>query len=186
MTKAIFLDRDGVINKSIIKHGKPYAPTRLEEFVLDANLGELARLRNLGYKLIIVTNQPDVGNGLVTPTFVESLHAQINMIFPFDEILACYHRSQDNCDCRKPKPGLLLQARDKFSIDMTHSYMAGDRWRDILAGQAAGCGTVFLDHGYKEDAPAFQPDFTCSSLIEAIEWIEFRTVQSQEKTLIQS
>jgi D-glycero-D-manno-heptose 1,7-bisphosphate phosphatase len=185
MSKAVFLDRDGVVNRSIIRDGKPYAPRTREEFILDENLGELARLKALGFRLIIVTNQPDVGNGLVTAKFLDSLHAVLYAAFPFDDILACHHRSQDGCGCRKPKPGMLLAAQQKFGIDMKHSYMVGDRWRDVVAGEAAGCATVFLDYGYQEEGPEFRPHFTCASLLEAIEWIEHETVQSSSHAVPQ-
>jgi len=171
VNKAVFLDRDGVINHSIIRDGKPYAPRTLDEFKINPDIKNLITLKALGYKLIIVTNQPDVAGGLVTREFVGHLHALLLGAFPFDDIIACFHGEKDNCGCRKPKPGLLYQARDTFNLDLTQSFMVGDRWKDIVAGQSAGCATVFLDYGYKEEAPAFHPDFTCSSLTAAIEWI---------------
>lgn len=172
MNKAVFLDRDGVLNHSIIIDGKPYAPRTHEDFILNPDLQALSRLRNLGYRLIVVTNQPDVANGLVSRQFVDELHALLEKAFPFDAILACFHNAAAQCDCRKPKPGMLHQARDAWNIDLSRSYMVGDRWRDVMAGEAAGCSTVFLDYGYTEETPAFHPDFTCGSLLAAIEWIE--------------
>jgi len=181
MNKAVFLDRDGVINHTVVKDGKPYAPRTLEEFVLNPDIKELTRLKNLGYYLIIVTNQPDVANGIVTRAFVEDLHARINKVFPFDAIITCFHSDKDNCGCRKPKPGMLYQARDTFNINLAGSYMIGDRWRDVLAGASAGCTTLFLDHGYQEGAPVFYPNFTYGSLAAAIEWIESRSRNKSTK-----
>jgi D-glycero-D-manno-heptose 1,7-bisphosphate phosphatase len=174
MNKAVFLDRDGVINRTIIKDGRPYAPRTLDDFHINPDIQQLSRLKKLGYYLIIVTNQPDVADQLVPRAFVDDLHARLRKTFPFDDIIACFHNDKDNCDCRKPKPGMLLQARDKFNIDVAGSYMIGDRWRDVLAGQAAGCTAIFIDHGYMDNAPAFHPDFICGSLVNAIEWIESR------------
>jgi D-glycero-D-manno-heptose 1,7-bisphosphate phosphatase len=174
MKKAVFLDRDGVINDCIVVDGKPYAPRTAEDFHINADIKELQRLKNLEYQLIIVTNQPDVANALVTRAFVDDLHARLRKAFPFDGIITCFHNAEADCECRKPKPGMLYEARDRFDIDLAGSYMIGDRWRDVLAGQAAGCSTIFLDHGYKEDTPTFHPDFVCGSFVSAIEWIESR------------
>lgn len=171
MRKAVFLDRDGVLNQSIIIDRKPYGPKTVEEFVLSPDLQELHKLRDLGYLLIVATNQPDVARGLISRAFVDELHARLLNAFAFDDIMVCFHRSEDHCLCRKPEPGLLYQAQDKYGIHLAASYMVGDRWRDILAGQVAGCRTVWIDHGYQEDAPDFHPDFSCVSLSEAVRWI---------------
>ncbi|MGE3622607.1 MAG: D-glycero-alpha-D-manno-heptose-1,7-bisphosphate 7-phosphatase [Bdellovibrionales bacterium] len=179
MNKAVFLDRDGVLNRAIVKNGKPYAPRSLEDFILNPDMDQLIRLKNLGYRLIVVTNQPDVANGFITRQFVEALHARLRQAFPFDDILACLHGSKDGCECRKPKPGMLYRAREAFNICLANSYMIGDRWSDVMAGQAAGCATVFLDYGYKECAPEISPDYICRSLAAAIEWIETRDARLQ-------
>jgi D-glycero-D-manno-heptose 1,7-bisphosphate phosphatase len=178
MHKAVFLDRDGVVNHSIVRNGKPYAPRTMEEFVINPDIHTLSRLRNLGYRLIVVTNQPDIGNGLMPREAVDAMHAALYHAFHFDDILTCPHTAQDQCACRKPKPGMLIQSQVKFNIDLRTSYMVGDRWRDVEAGQAAGCATVFLDYGYAEQPPAAPPDFTCNSLLAAVDWIESKTVQS--------
>lgn len=175
MKKAVFFDRDGVLNRSLVVNFRPYGPKSVEEFVLDENIAELSRLRDLGYLLIVTTNQPDVANGIITREFVDQLHGILSDAFTFDDILVCYHNNKDACDCRKPEPGMLHQARDKYGIDLTKSYMVGDRWRDVLAGQAAGCTTLLIDHGYKEEAPDFKADFSCHSLLSAIEWIEAKS-----------
>jgi D-glycero-D-manno-heptose 1,7-bisphosphate phosphatase len=172
MRKAVFLDRDGVLNVSLVRDGKPYAPRTAAEFQIYPDVVQLVRLRALGYLLVVATNQPDIANGLVSRDFVDGLHARLNETLPFDAILTCPHASGEGCDCRKPKAGMLYQAQAQFGIDLAGSFMVGDRWRDILAGSTAGCKTVFIDHGYAEDAPPFHPDFTCTSLGDAIAWIE--------------
>jgi len=171
MNKAVFLDRDGVLNRSLVRDGKPYAPTRIEDFEINPEIVQLQRLRDAGYLLIVVTNQPDIANGLVTRAFIDQLHTMLNATVAFDEIIVCPHSNHEGCDCRKPKPGMLFQARDRHGITMAHSFMVGDRWRDVLAGQAAGCKTVFIDGGYHEDAPAFNADYVCQTLGAAIDWM---------------
>ena len=175
MNKAVFLDRDGVVNRSIIRNGKPYAPRTVDEFTINPDIKHLSALKEAGYKLIIATNQPDVANGLVTREFIGQLHTLLCDAFPFDDIIVCFHDGKDHCDCRKPKPGMLYQGRDTFNLELTQSFMIGDRWSDVLAGQAAGCKAVFIECGYTEEAPPFHPDFTCNSLAAAIQWITSRT-----------
>jgi D-glycero-D-manno-heptose 1,7-bisphosphate phosphatase len=172
MKRAVFLDRDGVVNLSLVREGRPYAPRTIEEFKISPEIHELKRLKDLGYLLIIATNQPDVAHGLISPSFLDDAHGQLREAFPFDDIFVCPHSNKDNCECRKPKPGMIQDARDKFDIDLAQSYLIGDRWRDVLAGQAAGCSTVFLDYGYREETPEFHPNFVCDTLTEAIIWIE--------------
>ncbi len=171
MKKAVFLDRDGVLNHSIIKDGKPYAPRHMAEFVINPEISALSRLKELGYLLIIITNQPDVANGLATHEFVAQAHSRLCAEFPFDDIMVCFHSDKDNCNCRKPKPAMLYQARDKFDINLADSFMIGDRWRDILAATAASCKSIFIDYKYTEHTPDFTADFTCSSLLSAIDYI---------------
>ena len=90
---------------------------------------------------------------------------------PLDEFLVCPHDDRDACDCRKPTPGLLLEAQARHGIDLRRSFLVGDRWRDVDAGRAAGCRTVFLDYGYRERGPSAPPDARVASLAEAVDWI---------------
>lgn len=169
--RAIFLDRDGVINLTIIKDGKPYPPKNRESMMIaDEVLPALHRLKHAGFLLIVVTNQPDVARGTTEKTIIEDMHDFLRKQLPLDDILVCYHDDSDNCSCRKPKPGLLLQATENYNIDLRQSYMIGDRWRDIDAGQAAGCISIFLKYGYIEKQPD-NPDHTASSLTQATDWI---------------
>lgn len=165
--KAVFLDRDGVLSRSDVRGGKPYAPTRIEDFEILPDAADALRdLKQDGYTLIVVTNQPDVGNGLVDRAVVERMNARLTGALPIDSVKACYHGQAEGCACRKPKPGMLLDAADEFGIDLAASFMVGDRWSDIDAGRAAGCRTVFIDRGYGERRPD-APDFTANSLTAA-------------------
>ncbi len=151
MRKAVFLDRDGVLNRAYVKNGKPYAPRTFEDFVInDGAKLALTRLKERGYMCVVATNQPDVGKGIVERSLVEAMHMELMNSLPIDDIRVCYHRQDVGCDCRKPKPGMLLQAAVDLSIDLSNSFMIGDRWSDVAAGNAAGCKTVFLDFGYGE------------------------------------
>jgi D-glycero-D-manno-heptose 1,7-bisphosphate phosphatase len=131
----------------------------------------LAKLKERGYLLIVVTNQPDVARGVQARAEVEAMNARIAAAMPVDEFRVCYHDAGDNCDCRKPKPGLILQAAERFSIALPESFLVGDRWRDIEAGASAGCKTVWIDCGYDEPGPSLPPDARVRSLEEAVLWI---------------
>ena len=169
MIKAIFLDADGVLNDAIIKAGKPTAPVNLSELIIPSEVKPaLLKLKEAGYLLICVTNKPDIERGLMTQEMVDTITNKIMQTLPLDDILICYH---ENSDCYKPKPGMLLSAAQKYNIDLSQSYMIGDRWRDIGAGQNAKCQTIWIDRGYTEKKPDPPADFTAYSLSEAVNWI---------------
>jgi D-glycero-D-manno-heptose 1,7-bisphosphate phosphatase len=164
---AVFLDRDGVINHAPVRSGKPYPPRSPDEvLILPGVATALADLRAAGYRLVVVTNQPDVARGTLSRSAVDAIHAQIGQQLPIDLFCTCFHDDADACDCRKPKPGLLLDAARTLDIHLAASYMVGDRWRDTEAGLAAGCRTVFIDHGYHERQPEHY-DLRVRSLAEA-------------------
>jgi D-glycero-D-manno-heptose 1,7-bisphosphate phosphatase len=161
---AVFLDRDGVLNRSEVRDGKAYAPRRLEEFKLLPGVPKAVRaLKEAGYLLIVATNQPDIGNGKVDPAIVAAMHERLRRLLPVDDIAMCPHRQDENCPCRKPKAGMLTAAAQRFHIDLSRSFMVGDRWSDVVAGRTAGCYTVFVNRGYREDMQ-IAPDATVSSL----------------------
>ena len=165
--RAVFLDRDGVINRAVVRAGKPYPPRNLACLeVLPGVFQALQALREAGWLLIVVTNQPDVARGTASRADVEAIHEHLSHILPIDEFRTCYHDSHDGCDCRKPLPGALVAAGHDHGIDLSASWMVGDRWRDIEAGQRAGCKTFFIDYGYAEPRPA-QIDAIVGSLQEA-------------------
>ena len=170
--RAVFLDRDGVINRAFVRDGKPFPPPTQQELEVLPGVPEALReLKSQGYQLIVVTNQPDVGRGMLSRQTLDAMHQTLLASLPLDDILVCCHTDQENCDCRKPKPGMLLEAARKHNIDLSASFMVGDRWRDIDAGYNAGCKTILIDYGYSERAPDHEPDLRVSSLREAADWI---------------
>ncbi len=169
MKSAVFLDRDGVINRALTRDGKPYAPTSLAEFEILPGVAEAcARLKQAGFLLVVATNQPDVGRGTLKQEVVEAIHAALCRELPIDRVEVCYHPGKEDseCDCRKPKPGMLLRAARALSIDLARSFMVGDRWRDIDCGHAAGVTTILIDYGYAEPLRKM-PQHRVGSLAEA-------------------
>lgn len=178
-SKAVFLDRDGVLNISDVNDGKPYAPRRVEDFILyEGVIDAVEQLKAAGYLVIVVTNQPDVGNGIVKKEVVEEMHAQLMASMPINNIYVCFHAQLDGCDCRKPKPGMLVQSAKEYGIDLSKSFIVGDRCSDIEAGKAAECKTIFIDRHYKEPAPKLF-DNSCESLIEAVDIILNQNVMNK-------
>jgi len=142
---AVFLDRDGVINRALIRDGKPHPPPSVDEFEILPGVAEAcAKLKQAGYLLVVATNQPDVGRGTLKREIVEAMHEHMQRVLPIDRVEVCYHpgKGASECDCRKPRPGMLLRAAKELNIDLTRSFMIGDRWRDIDCGHAAGVTTI--------------------------------------------
>lgn len=164
---AVFLDRDGVINRPVIRDGKPCSPRSLEQLELLPGVREaLHDLSVNGYCLVVVTNQPDVARGLISRATAEAMNDWLKASVTVDAVLMCIHDDGDRCECRKPLPGLIMRAARELHLECAASYLIGDRWRDIEAGRRAGCRTFFVDAGYDERAPvAF--DFKVSSLLDA-------------------
>jgi D-glycero-D-manno-heptose 1,7-bisphosphate phosphatase len=171
MPRAVFLDRDGVINRAIVREGLPYPPKYLAELeVLPGVPGALKRLQEAHFQLIVVTNQPDVARGTQSQEVVEAMHTLLKTQLPLNDFRVCYHDNASNCTCRKPKPGMILDAAAAHNLDLKQSFLVGDRWRDIEAGHRAGCKTIFIDYQYSEPNRS-QPDVTVGSLAEAVSWI---------------
>jgi len=170
--RAVFLDRDGVINRAFVREGKPFPPPTPQELEILPDVPKaLQDLKSQGYELLVVTNQPDVGRGKQSRAALDAIHQALSARLPLDDILVCCHTDQDKCDCRKPMPGMLLEAARKHNIDLGASFMVGDRWRDIEAGYNAGCRTILIDYGYAERPPDRMPDLRVGSLREAADWI---------------
>lgn len=168
---AVLLDRDGVLNEAASVEGTPRPPSSVDDFrLLPGTADACHSLHSAGLLLIVVTNQPDVARGATTRQQVEEINLALREALPVDDVFVCWHDDGDGCDCRKPLPGLLLRAADRWGIDLTRSVMVGDRWRDVEAGRSAGCATVFVDHGWTERAPQ-EPDLTVGALVDAVGWI---------------
>jgi D-glycero-D-manno-heptose 1,7-bisphosphate phosphatase len=168
MKKAIFLDRDGIVNKPIILEGKPYPPFIVKQAFLVNNIKNMIdKWHKEGYLVIVVTNQPDISNHLISQRKVEKINRYLQSMAKFDDLFMCPHNEKDKCNCRKPKIGLFLQAKEKYDIDLEESYMIGDRWKDIEAGRRAGCRTIFVNYNYNEEKP-----HSCDYMVSSIKDIE--------------
>ena len=171
MTPAVFFDRDGVLNESIVRAGKPHPPADVNELRIDAAAPVVVpQLRAAGFRVIVITNQPDVARGTTTRERIDAINARITSTLPIDAVYVCFHDTADACDCRKPKAGMLFAAARTHDLDLARSYVVGDRWSDIEAGRTAGCKTVWIDRKYEEKAP-HDADAIVFSLTAACNWI---------------
>ncbi|HEX7050691.1 MAG TPA: HAD-IIIA family hydrolase [Longimicrobiales bacterium] len=169
MRPAVFLDRDGVLNRVVPRDGRPGSPRTPAEFVLCADAAAaLDRLRHAGYLLFVVTNQPDVARGLLAPEDLDTMMRTLAAALPVDDARICRHDDDDGCACRKPRHGMITDLAAAWAVDLPASFMVGDGWRDIAAGRAAGCRTVLLRRAYNADVRA---DYAADTLIEAAELI---------------
>jgi D-glycero-D-manno-heptose 1,7-bisphosphate phosphatase len=170
MERAVFLDRDGVLNRAYadadgLLH-PPATPAELE--LLDGVRESCSQLRNAGFVLVVATNQPDVARGTRQQHVVEEINAALRREVDVDDIVVCYHDDRDACGCRKPEPGLLIDAANRWQIDLGSSFMVGDGWRDVEAGRRAGCMTVLISQQENTDKGA---DFCAPSLRAAVDWL---------------
>ena len=166
MIKAVFLDRDGVVNRALVRDGVPTPPRTLEEVEILSGVKEsIFLLKQHKFELVIVTNQPDVARGLVTRDSVNQINKLLKVSLGINHFYTCFHDDSDNCDCRKPEPGLILNAAQDLALDVSRSFLIGDRWKDIAAGHRAGCECYFVDHQYTENSPTL-PYTRVSSLLD--------------------
>lgn len=171
MRRAVFFDRDGVLNRSLVVDRRPFAPVKLEDFeIFPQAVLALKRTQEAGYLNIVVTNQPDLQTGRQSKEILDKMHAKLLDALPLTEILVCPHVDDDGCDCRKPRPGMLLDAADRHGLCLEESWLVGDRWRDIQAGQAARCRCCFIDYGYSEGKPS-GPYVSVGDVKEAVDII---------------
>ncbi|NBX85324.1 MAG: HAD family hydrolase [Gammaproteobacteria bacterium] len=172
INKSIFLDRDGVLNQSIVIDGKPFPPSSLQDLVIPKDVPDaLVRLKAAGFYLIGITNQPDVARQKTSKECVLEIHQFLIKKLRLDDILVCLHDDKDGCSCRKPKPGLIFEAAKKYHIDCSQSYMIGDRWKDIEAGYQARCKTILIQNYYNEQSSSIAPNLTTTTLQDAANWI---------------
>ena len=161
---ALFLDRDGVVNYTIVKNNKPFPPLSIEELEIIPEIKQSIQFAKNNYmKVFVITNQPDVSRGLVTKNVIENINLFIMSNLDIDEIFTCYHDNQDNCECRKPKPGAFIALSQKYNINLSKSIMVGDRAKDIEAAKNANCPSIFINYGYNEQKPTYQ-NYTITSV----------------------
>lgn len=166
--KAFFLDRDGVINSALVENNAPKSPKTLVDIkILPGVLEAVTKIKAANYEIVVVTNQPDIARKKITWSQLDEINSHIKKLTSIDHIYVCPHEDLDNCKCRKPKPGLITSAASDFNIELSQSFMVGDRWRDIEAGQQAGCHCYFIDYSYDEKQPD-KPYVKVNSLLEAV------------------
>jgi D-glycero-D-manno-heptose 1,7-bisphosphate phosphatase len=168
---AVFLDRDGVLTEAFIRDGVPTPPRTMSEFRILPGVAEAcADLRRAGFFLVVITNQPDIARGARTRAEVDQMNERLRSLVPLDEVCVCPHDDPDGCPCRKPKPGMLLNAAERLGLDLTRSVSVGDRWRDIEAALRAGVTAIHVDRHYAEPAPV-GAHVVVASMTEAAAWI---------------
>lgn len=166
--QSVFIDRDGVINDVVDRGDRWTAPFSYDEFRIKEGVMEaLEKIKALGFLLILVSNQPDIAYGLMTKNDNDKMMKEMKR-FPFDDIFVCYHGREDGCDCKKPKPGMLLEAQRKWNIDLNASYMIGDTENDMMAGRLAGCRCILINARYNKDVKS---DFRTESILDAANFI---------------
>jgi D-glycero-D-manno-heptose 1,7-bisphosphate phosphatase len=176
----VFLDRDGVLNRSVYRDGVASPPNSLDDFELLPGVRDAVdQLKDAGYVLVVVTNQPDIARGTQSASVVDAMNEVVRRELGIDAILVCPHDDADECACRKPKPGMLLEAMERFDIDRDRSFMVGDRWRDVAAGRAAGCRTVQVG-SLDEGAQSVAATVCRTDLADAASWILSQEVRSVE------
>jgi D-glycero-D-manno-heptose 1,7-bisphosphate phosphatase len=176
MPRAVFFDRDGVLNSAVLRGERTYAPLRLEDFEIDPSAADaVKRVQDVGLETVIVTNQPELSVGTLDPLVLDAMHEQIKLSLGIHNFYVCPHTSDAGCNCHKPAPGLIYEASRALGIDTSASYMVGDRWRDVGAGKAADCTTILIRRGYSyAGSPtefSVEPDNSVDSLEEAVDAI---------------
>jgi D-glycero-D-manno-heptose 1,7-bisphosphate phosphatase len=168
LKRAVFFDRDGVLNEAVVRDGVPHPPESIDDVRIVAGASDAVRdVREAGWLAIVVTNQPDIARGSTTLERVEAINAAIAGQLGIDAVYMCPHDDADACECRKPKPGLLFEAARERGIDLARSVLVGDRAKDIASGRAAGCVTIFLDNGYAETKGDPEADHTVRTPAQA-------------------
>ncbi len=171
MIKAIFWDRDGVINEVTVVNNKTFCPRKFIDFKLTPGISNhFQKTKELEFKNIIVTNQPDIARGSMTMEALNEMHGLLEKELLVDEINYCPH-DNGQCDCRKPQPGLITKSAQKNNIDLSRSYIIGDAKNDMLAGRAAGCKTILLQRDYNDDAVEFA-DYIVTNINEMFNFIQ--------------
>ncbi len=150
MNKAVFLDRDGVINSVANRNG--FSPRSFKDFEILPGVKEtIDKFKELGYLVFIITNQPDIARNLMQIEELEKMHSLVNEQFNIDDIEICPHENEDNCSCRKPKPGMIFNLAEKWNVDVLESVFIGDSKKDYKAAKAANIKFLYVRHDYNEE-----------------------------------
>lgn len=167
-----FLDRDGVVVEALVRDEQPYSPRVMEEVRIIGGVAEaIEKLLSLDFKVVVVTNQPDVARRDISIDFVYEVHDYIMKNTGIEHFYVCPHNDEQGCNCRKPKPGLFWQATSDLNLDLSNSFLVGDRWKDIAAGNSVGSTCFFIDYKYNEPKPE-QPFIQVQSLLDATNLVE--------------
>ncbi|MFI5398677.1 MAG: D-glycero-alpha-D-manno-heptose-1,7-bisphosphate 7-phosphatase [Candidatus Binatia bacterium] len=167
--RAVFLDRDGVLNALVDRDGQQSSPRRAVDFrVLPGVREAVQSLRDLGFLVFVVSNQPDVSRGMLAREELDAMTALLRRAAVLDDVMVCPHDDPDGCTCRKPKPGMLIELAERWGVDLRTSYMIGDTPKDIGAGVAAGCRTIQIG---ASTGCAVSPWRSVSVLSEAVAYI---------------
>ena len=165
--RGVFLDRDGILNKTYFQGKIPIPPSNLDEVEIIPGVIEAIKLFSENNFLpVVITNQPDISRGVNTVEIVESINQKIGDLTGINHFYICPHDDQHMCSCRKPKPGLIHLSASELTLELTGSIMVGDRWRDVAAGQALNLTSYFVDYSYDEKKPN-EPFIKVSSLLDA-------------------
>ena len=151
---AVFLDRDGIINVPIKIDNKPKAPLKYEHFQFTKNIKQMINnLKSFEVEIIVITNQPELSNNELSYSELNKMHLRIHNELGIKNIYICPHILEDNCNCKKPKNGMLIEASKDLNIDLENSIMIGDRWSDVASGNSTKTKCIFVDYNYDEKIP---------------------------------
>lgn len=170
--RAVFFDRDGVLNDIVLRGQQRGvgSPRDLAELSIVPEAAQaIARLRNCGFHVFVVTNQPELARGTLREDALKEINAAIAAALQIDDWRICPHDDQHQCSCRKPAPGMVLDLAAQWDIVLSSSYFIGDTWKDVATGAAAGCRTVLIRRYYSGDGPP--PDHSVETLREAVDLI---------------
>jgi D-glycero-D-manno-heptose 1,7-bisphosphate phosphatase len=146
MKRAVFLERDALLNLAASKGGQQKSPTTLEEFrINEAALPALQRLKSAGFVLIATTNQPEISRGTLSRRELDRMHEMLAATLPLDDILVCPHDEEDDCPCRKPRAGLFHEAAFKYHLLLGQSFLISNRWQDAEAARLIGSTSLAID-----------------------------------------
>ncbi len=150
MRLAAFIERDGVLNRVRVERQHQVSPLSLDDFHVNTGAAPLLRqLRSAGFLIIATTNQPGLSRGYQSRRLLDQMHERLCRELPLDDVLVCPHDESDQCPCRKPKAGLLFEARYKWQLDLDRSYVISDKWQDAEAALTAGCTSLLIDSPWR-------------------------------------